>query len=71
MAADFRLGPRSLAGMNGLVKEVGQDRAQGAGRLGLGFGAGNLTQNLGFAQNHRIESRGDAHELFDGRLPFE
>ena len=69
LAADPRLGARRLSGGQRLAKKLVQRATE---RLRVRRGdvrIFDLSEDLGFADQHRIETRADAEEMFDRSTP--
>jgi hypothetical protein len=66
IGADFGAGAHFLGYGKGALEQLVQQQAQGAGFFSGLHRLFHLTQNLGFAQHHRIQPGGDAERVLRG-----
>ena len=64
--AEFRFGADALADFERALKQAIEDRAGGALFVGEAIGFADLAEDFGFAEQHGVESAGDAEEMANG-----
>ena len=68
VAGDIGFGTHPLGDRKGLVQEAVQDQSGGLVVGGIAVGRLDLTQDLGLADDHRVETGGDPKDVPDGVL---
>jgi hypothetical protein len=66
IGADLGAGAHFLGDREGALEQLVQQQAECAGFLGGGDRLLHLSKDLGFAEHHRIEARGDAERVLRG-----
>ncbi len=67
--ADGRLGAHALADFERVPEQAVEDDAGATALAGLLVGGLHLGDDLRLADDHRVEARGDAEQVGDGRVP--